>query len=194
MKVVAQLNDQWRVVDDGSRWILEQLNPLDVLTDESDWRLRHHGGILHNLLSYIRKHVGEIDPAALALVQALPSDYRLVLQARGQYRQPPPRSWPRASTKTIAAVRKPTASFEAVEKTIGLDGKKQVGRPRRARTVVLLKAPESSPATVVAVLVAAEAPASPARPVPPVYIRHLAARFIAWRSTAARHVRELEHA
>jgi len=169
--LVAQLNADWRVVDDGTQWRLMRRD------SERGWVTGNRGGILHNLLNYIRTHVKDIDPAALAIVQALPGDYRLVLQARGQYRPPPPRS-----------------------RCVSTEPK--VSRPRRACSVVVLKAPESLPAPVaaavaVAVLVAAEAPAPPQRlayirPTPPAYVRRLAAAFIAWRSAiAASSAREL---
>jgi len=176
-KLVAELSPAWRVTDDSTQWRLMRKD------GERGWVTSNRGGIVHNLLNYIRKHVKGIDPAALAIVQALPGDYRLVLIARGRYVAPAPR--PRSSPP--AARSKPR---------------------RRRRAVITLPALPVPVAAVVAV--AAEAPAPPvADPVPvaapapaerfemprhPLYIRRLAAQFIAWRAEAARHARVLEHA
>jgi hypothetical protein len=81
-KLVAQLNEHWRLVYDGTRWKLQRF--------DGDWINQVAASIMPNMEQHIRKHVKNIDPAALAVVQALPQDYRLVLMARGQYRQPPP--------------------------------------------------------------------------------------------------------
>jgi hypothetical protein len=75
--LVAQLNAAWRVIDDGRQWVLER-RPVDALADETDWRTRTRVSIAHNLLSCVRRFCGDdADPAALAILAALPAEYRL---------------------------------------------------------------------------------------------------------------------
>lgn len=172
--LIAQLNDRWRLADDSTRWILQRFDE-----ERGDWIVQAAASIMPNMENHIRKHVKDIDPAAAAIVQALPSDYRLVQLARGVYVQPP--------KQRVKA--KPVVDMAARQRRI-----RRAGAAARARRV-----------TQRAAAPAAAAPAPPAPPPAPIalfvmpkhppYIRKLAAAFISWRSRqAARHVRELQHA
>ena len=68
--LVAQLNERWRVVDDGSKWVLESFRDFE-------WCARTRVRIRHGLEHCVRRFAGDVDPAALAILAALPVEYRL---------------------------------------------------------------------------------------------------------------------
>lgn len=72
--LIAQINENWRIIRDGPQWILERRHPLDALTDETDeWRARARCRMRSGLEHCIKLYVtGDVDPAALAILAALP--------------------------------------------------------------------------------------------------------------------------
>jgi hypothetical protein len=64
--LVAQLNQRWRVVAlDGTQWILQRLH-------ENDWRARSHCRTRYALERCVQAYAGDVDPAARAILNALP--------------------------------------------------------------------------------------------------------------------------
>lgn len=64
--LVAQLNQRWRVVEhDGTQWILLRLH-------ENDWRARSHCRTRYALERCVQAYAGDVDPAARAILNALP--------------------------------------------------------------------------------------------------------------------------
>jgi hypothetical protein len=66
--IIAQLNARWRVVDDGGRqWVLARLD------DKYGWvqhvACRTRAALLNCIGGYV---TGDVDPAAFAIVAALP--------------------------------------------------------------------------------------------------------------------------
>jgi len=70
-RLLAQLNTNWRVVDDPLQWILQRRkgNPRKK---NSGWRSRSLCRTRDALLRCVREHCGEIDPEALATLKELP--------------------------------------------------------------------------------------------------------------------------
>jgi hypothetical protein len=70
-RLVAQLNERWRVVDDPLQWILQRRkgNPR---ARNSGWRDRSFCRMKYALMGCISKHCGEIDAGARSTVEALP--------------------------------------------------------------------------------------------------------------------------
>ncbi|KYK44898.1 hypothetical protein A1D31_11820 [Bradyrhizobium liaoningense] len=66
--LVAQLNARWRVVvsRDGAQWILQRLHEND------DWRARSRCRARPSLERVVKLFAGEVDPAAQAILAALP--------------------------------------------------------------------------------------------------------------------------
>ena len=73
--LIAQLNSNWRVVDDPLQWILQRRkgNPRKR---NSGWVDRSFCTTREGLLRCVREYCGEIDQNALADLRAL-SDYRV---------------------------------------------------------------------------------------------------------------------
>ncbi len=69
--VVAQVNANWRVVDDPLQWILQRRKGKPR-TRNSGWRDRSFCRKRHALLGCISRHCGEIDAGALFTLEALP--------------------------------------------------------------------------------------------------------------------------
>jgi hypothetical protein len=71
-RLVAQLNESWKVIYDPLQWILQQRkgNPRKK---NSGWRSRSFCRTQEALLRCIREYCGEIDVEALAKLQALPA-------------------------------------------------------------------------------------------------------------------------
>ncbi|MGY0573712.1 hypothetical protein ACTGJ9_023695 [Bradyrhizobium sp. RDM12] len=70
--VIARLSVGWRIVAalDGTEWILQRQRGHQ---SANDWRARAHCRTRHALLNCIRTYVkGDVDPASLAIVDALP--------------------------------------------------------------------------------------------------------------------------
>jgi hypothetical protein len=69
-RLVAQLNESWRVVDDPLQWILQRRkgNPRKK---NSGWRDRSFCRTRDALLRCVREYCGEVDPSALATLKAL---------------------------------------------------------------------------------------------------------------------------
>jgi hypothetical protein len=71
--LIVQLNADWRVVKcpDGQQWILQRRgSPKKAHKD--DWRGRSYCGTSEVLRRCTREYVGAIDPAAAAILAALP--------------------------------------------------------------------------------------------------------------------------
>jgi hypothetical protein len=65
--VLAQLNTHWRVIldDQAQWWILQRF-------DGSNWRGRSRFRMRHALERLVVEYAGEVEPAALAIIVALP--------------------------------------------------------------------------------------------------------------------------
>jgi hypothetical protein len=72
--VVARLNARWRVITcrDGIQWILQYLLRVTERATGSDWRGRSYCRTRDGLHRACACHAGEIHPAALAILHALP--------------------------------------------------------------------------------------------------------------------------
>ena len=70
-RVVAQLNANWRVVDDPLQWILQRRKGKPR-TRNSGWRGRSFCRTKDALLGCIGKHCGEVDADALSKLRSLP--------------------------------------------------------------------------------------------------------------------------
>lgn len=73
---VAILNDRWRVIDDPLQWILQYRRRKVCAGAKSPkdniWRGHRFCRTRTALLRDIRENCGEVGPAALAIVKALP--------------------------------------------------------------------------------------------------------------------------
>src|SRR5262249_35189869 len=69
--VVAQLNLNWRVVDDPLQWILQRRKG-NRRSKNTGWQIRSFCRTLDALLRCIREHCGDIDVEALAKLKSLP--------------------------------------------------------------------------------------------------------------------------
>src|SRR5262245_62084112 len=63
-RLLAQLNEQWRVVDDPLQWILQRRkgNPRKK---NSGWKDRSFCTTRHGRLRWVHEYCGEVDPNAL---------------------------------------------------------------------------------------------------------------------------------
>lgn len=68
------LNDRWRVVDDPLQWILE-VRKGQQTAKASGWRGRSFCRSRTSLLRCIRELSGEVDAAALRIIDELPDWY-----------------------------------------------------------------------------------------------------------------------
>jgi hypothetical protein len=75
-RLIAQLNNNWRVVDDPLQWILQRRkgNPRKK---NSGWRDRSFCTTREVLLRCVREYCGEVDQNALADLLALPDHHAL---------------------------------------------------------------------------------------------------------------------
>jgi hypothetical protein len=73
-RLVAQLNRNWRVVDDPLQWVLQRRkgNPRKR---NSGWQDRSFCTTREVLLRCVRESCGELDQIALAYLQALPDHH-----------------------------------------------------------------------------------------------------------------------
>ena len=71
--VVAVLNDRWRVIEcrDGIQWILQRQDAARSLHG-APWRGRSYCRTRAALIRDVGRHAGEISPAAMAILEALP--------------------------------------------------------------------------------------------------------------------------
>ena len=69
-RLVAQLNVNWRVVDDPLQWILQRRKGNPRMKNLG-WRDRSFCRTRDALLRCVREYCGEVDPSALAMVKAL---------------------------------------------------------------------------------------------------------------------------
>ena len=69
-RLVTQLNESWRVIDDPLQWILQRKkgNPRKK---NPGWRDRSFCRTRDALLRCVREYCGEVDPSALATLKAL---------------------------------------------------------------------------------------------------------------------------
>ena len=82
-RLVAQLNATWRVMDDPLQWRLQRRkgNPRKK---NSGWRDRSFCTTREGLLRCVREYCGDVEPAALAKLTALPEHYAMQnLDVRG---------------------------------------------------------------------------------------------------------------
>jgi hypothetical protein len=70
-QLVAQLNERWRVVDDPLQWKLQRKKG-NARKRNSGWRDRSFCRTRDALLRCVREYCGEVEPAALAKLSALP--------------------------------------------------------------------------------------------------------------------------
>ena len=73
-RLVAQLNESWRVVDDQLQWRLQRKKG-NSRKKNSGWRDRSFCTTREGLLRCIREHGGKVGPAALAALSALPQHH-----------------------------------------------------------------------------------------------------------------------
>jgi hypothetical protein len=73
-RLVVQLNANWRLVDEPLQWMLQrrQGNPRDK---NSGWRGRSFCRTREALLRCVHEYCGDVEPAALAKLAALPSHH-----------------------------------------------------------------------------------------------------------------------
>ena len=82
-QLVARLNERWRVVDDPLLWRLQRKrgNPR---SKNAGWRDRSFCTTLEALLRCVREYCGDIEPAALEKLNALPTRHEVQnLDVRG---------------------------------------------------------------------------------------------------------------
>jgi hypothetical protein len=85
-RLVAQLNANWRVVDDPLQWRLQRKKG-NSRKKNSGWQDRSFCTTLAGLLRCVRECCGEIEPAALATFHSLPDQHSMQnLDVRGTYR------------------------------------------------------------------------------------------------------------
>ncbi len=83
MTTLAQLNSKWRVVDEDRQWMLQfrrgtTRRATGATPEEMPrWRGRSYCLTRPALLRLIKEHCGEVDAAALALIEALPEKYQI---------------------------------------------------------------------------------------------------------------------
>ena len=75
-RVVAQVNANWRIVDDPLQWILQRRkgNPRDK---SSGWQARSFCTTRDGLLRCVREYCGDVEPPALAMLTALPDHHAM---------------------------------------------------------------------------------------------------------------------
>lgn len=74
--VVVRLNNRWRVIvcKDSIQWILQR---RDTGTAQRPWRGKRYCTTKSALLRGCGEKCGDIDPAAMAVLEALPAKFRL---------------------------------------------------------------------------------------------------------------------
>jgi hypothetical protein len=70
-RLIAQLNERWRVVDDPLQWILQRKKGKSRRKNLG-WRGRSFCTMREALLRCVREYCCEVDPAALGKLEALP--------------------------------------------------------------------------------------------------------------------------
>ena len=74
MRVIVQLNDRWRITDDGVQWILQHRQSRS--TDRgTGWKGRSYCTQRGTLCRCIRDHRIDVEPQALHRLDALPPRY-----------------------------------------------------------------------------------------------------------------------
>jgi hypothetical protein len=75
-RLVAQLNEGWRVIDDPLQWKLQRKkgNPRPK---NFGWRDRSFCTTRDGLLRWVREHCGKVEPAALVKLNALPEHHAM---------------------------------------------------------------------------------------------------------------------
>jgi hypothetical protein len=73
-RLIAQLNTNWRIVDDPLQWILQRRkgNPRKK---NSGWQDRSFCTTRDGLLRCVREYCGEVDQTAIALISAQPAHH-----------------------------------------------------------------------------------------------------------------------
>jgi hypothetical protein len=74
-RLVVQLNERWRVIDDPLQWILQRKKG-NSRTKNTGWSCRFFCLSRDGLLQSVREYCGEIDPDARAKLRALPDFHR----------------------------------------------------------------------------------------------------------------------
>jgi hypothetical protein len=73
-QLVAQLNERWRVVDDPLQWKLQRKKG-NARKKNSGWQDRSFCRTRDGLLRCVCEYCGEVEPAALAKLSALPQHH-----------------------------------------------------------------------------------------------------------------------
>ena len=75
--MIAQLNDRWRVVDSPIQWILEyragKISHSDESKNRKTWKGKRFCRTRDALIRDIGELCGNVDPAALEVITALPT-------------------------------------------------------------------------------------------------------------------------
>jgi hypothetical protein len=83
--IVAQLNEDWRVVEcrDRVQWILQRRGS-PKMSRRDDWRGRSYCRTSQALIRSAREYAGAIDPAAATVLRALPARIELNSSTAGE--------------------------------------------------------------------------------------------------------------
>ena len=75
--LIVQLNDRWRVIDDPLQWIVQyrrrDRGRSDGSEDSRSWEGRRFCRTRTALQRDITENCGEVDPAAIAIIERLPN-------------------------------------------------------------------------------------------------------------------------
>ena len=82
-QLVAQLNERWRVVDDPPQWVLQRRKGHPRSKNQG-WKNRSYCMTQLALLRCVREYCGDVEPAALEKLNALPTRHEVQnLDVRG---------------------------------------------------------------------------------------------------------------
>ena len=81
-RVIAVLNDRWRVIDDGIQWVLEKRKGRPT-PKSSGWRGRSYARNRASLLDSVERRCGPVDSEALAALKTLPDAHPSVTRQGG---------------------------------------------------------------------------------------------------------------
>jgi hypothetical protein len=102
--LIAELNERWRVVDDPLQWILQRRKG-SPRKKNSGWQGRSFCRTREALLRCVREYCGEVDPAALNKIKALPDWHldwdRTNLDVHGTAHAQPDAAWEPLAAKAL---------------------------------------------------------------------------------------------
>ncbi len=84
-QVVARLNDLWRITYDPAQWILERRQKRKT-KKSSGYQQRSFCAQRRTLMRCIRDYCGDVDPGALAVIEALPEVHPRIERLRRECR------------------------------------------------------------------------------------------------------------